>query len=696
MAADGSIVLTTKVDTTGVSNASKTIGGTLGTALKGVTAAATATAAAVAAVTAAVVNGAKETAEYGDRVDKMSQKLGFSAEKFQEWDYIMKINGSSVESLQGGMKTLANKAQSNAAAFKQLGLSEEFVKTASPEELFEETVKTLQTMPQSTERAALAQSLLGRSAQELAPLLNAENGTIEELAQTAHDYGMVMSDDAVSASAAFQDSLTKLEGTTKGLKNKFMAEFLPSITAITDGLSLLFAGKDGGLEKIQEGVYQFTQQLSKLLPQLVKIGVGIAKSLLQAFTDNAPELIKAVVGLLPDIVNAIIELVKGIVAALPTIIQTLVEALPSVIESLVAALPELIPQIITAIYLLITMLLQYLPDIIMPIIEALPDIIIAINEAVLQNLPLLIKGLVTLVIKLVAALPQILAALFEALVAVVQNVVDIFSMMWDGLVELFSGVGEWFGERFNEAWENISEIWSTVGNWFADRWNEIVEVFSVVGTWFKERFDEAWQNIVDSFAEIGEFFSGLWDGIKKVFAAVDQFFGGIFSSAWQNIKNSFAEAFAFFANLWNGIKDAGKGALNGLIGIVEGALNFVIDLLNKFISGLSSITEAVGSIFGADWSIKPISHINIPRLATGGIVPAATIAQIGERGAEAVLPLENNTEWMDMLAARLAGVLGAVGGTPVILEIDGRELGRATLQYGGEAERLRGASLVVR
>ena len=40
---------------------------------------------------------------------------------------------------------------------------------------------------------------------------------------------------------------------------------------------------------------------------------------------------------------------------------------------------------------------------------------------------------------------------------------------------------------------------------------------------------------------------------------------------------------------------------------------------------------------------------------TPGIVTASTVANIGEAGREAVLPLDNNTEWMDMLADRIGG-----------------------------------------
>ena len=58
------------------------------------------------------------------------------------------------------------------------------------------------------------------------------------------------------------------------------------------------------------------------------------------------------------------------------------------------------------------------------------------------------------------------------------------------------------------------------------------------------------------------------------------------------------------------------------------------------------------------WSYNPLSVPQIPKLAVGGIVnrPGRGVpAIIGEAGAEAVLPLENNTEWMDILAEKIGG-----------------------------------------
>lgn len=56
-----------------------------------------------------------------------------------------------------------------------------------------------------------------------------------------------------------------------------------------------------------------------------------------------------------------------------------------------------------------------------------------------------------------------------------------------------------------------------------------------------------------------------------------------------------------------------------------------------------------------DMAKKKLGIKTINYLAKGGIVHSATQAIIGEHGAEVVMPLENNTEWIDKLAEKLGG-----------------------------------------
>lgn len=343
MAADGSIILKTEIDESGLKSGLSSLKSGIGKVGK----AFAVVGAAAAGMTAAFVKGTKDTAEFGDRVDKLSQKIGMSKESFQQWDYIMQINGASIETLQAGMKTLSTAAQNGSDAFDKLGLSEEFVKSASPEELFESTIGKLQEMEEGTERTAIASKLLGRSATELAPLLNSEAASIEELKKQAIDYGMVMSNEAVAASAAFSDSMTTLGMTATGLKNKLMAEFLPALTQVTDGLALLFTGDMSGLDKINEGISEFVGKITEILPKIIEIGGSIIQGLISAIVQNIPQLVETGSQLLVAIITGIAQALPQLIAYIPTIVDNLISGLLGGLSELTPAIKALAAIILT-------------------------------------------------------------------------------------------------------------------------------------------------------------------------------------------------------------------------------------------------------------------------------------------------------------------------------------------------------------
>lgn len=707
---DGSITLTTKVDTSGVSKAGSTIKG----ALKGAGVAVASVGAAIASTAAAFIVGAKETAAYGDRVDKLSQKIGMTKESFQQWDYIMQINGSSIETLQMGMKTLSTAAQNESDAFNELGLSQEFVKSASPEELFESTVAKLQEMGESTERTALASKLLGRSATELAPLLNSSADSVEELKQQAIDYGFVMSDEAVAASAAFTDSLTTLGMTTTGLKNKMMAEFLPALTSITDGIALLMTGDMSGLDQINEGITDFVNKISEIMPQLLQIGGSIITSLISGISANLPALLNGIIGLLPQLLSSVADLITQIALALPTLMQTIVSALPTIIQTIVSALPTMIPALINGIVQAIVILISYLPQIIEPIINSLPMIISALIEALLLNVPALIQGSIQLVAGIVQAIPQIIVALLQSMILVATQVgqalfnalpqpikdafqaafdvmkavwdlvAPYFTTVWETIKSIFSVVQTVLGGFFETAWTYIKSIWDNVTAYFEAIWGTIKEIFSVVASVLKDNWKDAWTGIKGIVGTWVEYFRKVWSNIKNVFKSVKGWFKDTFQSAWTAIKNVFSSWGTFFDNLWTTVKKkftdfgskmgdaiggAVKSGINGVISLIESTINKAINLIN---GGINLINLLPGV------SVGKVSNVYLPRLAQGAVIPPNRefLAVLGDQksGTNIETPLKTMIEAFNVALDRRDNIGG--GDQTIVVTLDGEVLFR--------------------
>ena len=325
----------------------------LGKALKVGGIATAALGAAMAGATGAVVGGAKSVSEYGDKVDKMSQKLGLSTDAYQKWDYVLNLAGTDMQSTAAGLKTLTNKLddakngnEGAIAAFERLGISMEQAANMSREDLFAAAISGFQQMEDSTERAALANDLFGRSGQNLAPLFNTSSEATQEMINRAEEYGMVMSQDAVAASAAFQDSLTTLSGTVDGLKNRLLSEFLPSMTQVTDGLAMIFSGDtENGIENVKSGIDGFLSTFSNILPTILELGGSIIMQIAQGIINALPQLSAEA----PAIINTLISFITN---NLPAIVSFAAQIIVSLVVGLVQALPQLIaaiPQIIQAI-----------------------------------------------------------------------------------------------------------------------------------------------------------------------------------------------------------------------------------------------------------------------------------------------------------------------------------------------------------
>lgn len=436
------------------------LSGGLATAARAGAAAVAATTAAVVAGSVAFVNGISDVASYADNIDKMSQKLGMSAEAYQEWDFIMQHAGTSIESMQASMKTLATAAENGNEAFEQLGLSQEEIASMSQEELFGATIEALQNVEDSTQRTYLAGQLLGRGATELGALLNMSAEDVDEMRQQVHDLGGVMSDEAVAAGAQYQDSLQNLQTALTGVKNGLFSDFLPSISTVMDGLSAIFSGDEGGMEVVTQGVNDFAEQMNETLPRFVEIAGNIIGILGQAVIDNLPALIETgssvieqlangLISNLPALVSAAADIIgriaMGLIQAAPQLLSAsleiirtlgnqLVENLPSMMETVTEVIvqmvemftsPENITMIIELSLLLMTALMEGLLAAIPIIVQELPTIINNIVSGLKAELPVIIQAGVTLFTALIENLPVIISTIVGALPQIIDGILSV-------------------------------------------------------------------------------------------------------------------------------------------------------------------------------------------------------------------------------------------------------------------------------
>ena len=458
-----------------------------------------AVATAVAGVIAGLAEMITDTAKYGDEVDKMSQKLGLSTDAYQEWDYVLSLAGTEMSSMSTGLKTMTNKlddakngSASALAMFEQLGLSLEDLQGMSREDAFEAVIYGFQGMADSTERAALANDLFGKSGQELAPLFNQTREETEAQIQAARQYGMVMSKDAVDASADFQDSLTTMQRTMDGFKRNLVSGFLPSVSTAMNGFTEILSGNtEEGIALIEEATDEMVQQLNDNLPTLIEVGGKVIVNLLTGIVQSLPELIPAIVGVVLEIVDVLLD-------NLPMIIEAAVQIIIAIIKGIAEALPDLIPKIV---------------DVVLTIVDTLIDNIDLLIEAAIQLMIGLAIGLVKAIPEIVKKVPEIISGIFEALVEGVKDMIDAGWQLLEGLWEGISQAATW--------------LWEKISGWLDGLWKGILDFFGISSPskemkWVGKMLTEGLADGIDDNAETAiSAAEDMASSILNSFGAVD-------------------------------------------------------------------------------------------------------------------------------------------------------------------------------
>jgi len=211
------------------------------------------------------------------------------------------------------------------------------------------------------------------------------------------------------------------------------------------------------------------------------------------------------------------------------------------------------------------------------------------------------------------------------------------------IMEIFGPLFEFIGIIAHDAWMVIQYVWALVKDWFNEKvvqplvefftelwesiktlaenaWNKIVEVWTIVSTWFNDNiitpltnfFTELWDGIVG-------FATSAWDKIKGIWQAVSSWWQehvtGPLTDAWEDFTGWLSEK---WNSIWDAIASYLKGIINGIIGVLNDMLSSVFGGINKIIAGVNTL----GGVIPGWKDIPEITVPQIPKLATGAVIPA--------------------------------------------------------------------------
>ena len=467
-----------------------------------------------------------------------------------------------------------------------------------------------------------------------------------------------------------------------------------------------------------------SESFGKIKDALVKVGNAIWDAIPQSWKDFLEEVATAIGKVVTAIADWFksVDWIQAIGKAFETVGGIIFSAVTGVIAGAISTLVTLIEGVVGVVTGIV--------EIVSGVIEAIVGIITLDGEKIKEGALSIVNGVIDV-------FKGLWTGTVGAVVEFVQGVIDWFTSLWDELVghsivpDMINAIIEWFLklpsaifgklqefvdgviQKFKDMWTNVSTATTQklgeIRTGIMNGWNNIKSYFTsniapkFTLAYWQNKFDTIRSAIQEKLGAARTQVINSWNNVKSYFttniapkftltywknkfdtiraAASEKLTAAktVITNTWNTVKNWFSSNVApkFTVSYWtqkfNSIKDGARAAFNGVISVVESAVNGIIRKINT----LSwKIPDWVPK-FGGDRFGFNLSTISIPRLATGGIAMRSTIANIGENGREAVLPLDNNTGWMDALADKIA----ARNSSPskIVLKVGERELGWAAI-----------------
>lgn len=289
-----------------------------------------------------------------------------------------------------------------------------------------------------------------------------------------------------------------------------------------------------------------------------------------------------------------------------------------------------------------------------------------------------------------------------------------FADVFDFIGQIFGDIGtiisEWWNGNGQEIFQNVCDMFLNIGTtlmnvynqWIKPAWDFIIAIVkSAWENWLKPVFEGAinffgkvadcvstvWNNFLSPlvnwlvsflgpkiqnvfnavkrvFDNVFTFIGGLVNSILKAFGGLIDFITGVFSGDW---KKAWQGIHDFFKGIWDGIGAVFKFIVNAIIDGINSLWTGIYNFVSGVIDAIGGIAGAIGSIIGQDWSFSmPENPPLIPRLATGGLVKAPTLAVVGDNAGansgnpEVIAPLNKLQGMLDNSGGQDTVILGEI------------------------------------
>lgn len=285
-------------------------------------------------IPAQMIEAVMETAEFGEEMEKASERTGLTTDRLQELGYIGKLSGLTMSDMEVAMGHLSrtmdmarNGGEEAQKMFAKLGVrvTDSNGKLRNVNDVLNDVADGIHRLPPGAERMSASMETMGRSGRNMINVLGGGSEKLKELTGEFHELGGGIDEEGIKRAAAFAEGLKKLQAIGASLAHEFAGPLIEALGPVLDEFIEWYKA-NGDL--IRQGISKFAGALAQVILFLVHVFVGLGHAI--GSVVNTIKKLWAVMRVLLAVAAAVAavyvaSLIPALWAAIPALLAQLVE-----------------------------------------------------------------------------------------------------------------------------------------------------------------------------------------------------------------------------------------------------------------------------------------------------------------------------------------------------------------------------------
>lgn len=392
---------------------------------------------------AALVGNAYKSAQFADDLNTLSKQTGFSTDELQKMQYASDLIDVSFDTMTGSIRKLTSNMSSGKKVFDTLGVSiynaDGSMRDAT--DVWYDSIEALSQVQNETERDALSMELFGKSAMEMAGIVDDGGASLRALGEEAEQAGVIISGDALQSANEFNDAIDRFKATAQASFMKAgatLAEVLtPALERVATAVSNVltwFANLDGTQQSLILTITAVVAAISPVAAIIAKI-TQVVSTLKTAWTalSMAFTAISGPVGIVIAVVGALIAIGILLYKNWDTIKEKAQELWENLTE-VFNAIKTTISNIINAIKTVISNVFNGIKSTVSSIVDGIKDKVTSVFNTIKSGVTSAVNGIKSVVSSVFGVIKGLMTNPFETAWNIISGIVEklksVFNFSW--------------------------------------------------------------------------------------------------------------------------------------------------------------------------------------------------------------------------------------------------------------------------